>query len=240
MVKYIVMMLVWIVCINSLLATRTSLSYGAKLGPGLSMHYGTKSDGMDYKVSSSYRLGMVAGGFLDLNISDNLALGYEVLYAQKGSDQEITINKMVIEDVEEELAKPAVMNVSYYLDYIEIPVLLKVKVLNTPSFGMNAITGTAMALKVKGKHNLDGIVYFPDGDSYTELSIKDSSNLSDVNMFDFSFVYGGSVEYTRKNTYYLEYRFTLGWDYLSLPTYTLMPPVELRNQSYSLLLGMQF
>lgn len=204
------------------------------------MHYGTKSDGMDYKVSSSYRLGMVAGGFLDLNISDNLALGYEVLYAQKGSDQEITINKMVIDDVEEELAKPAVMNVSYYVDYIEIPVLLKVKVLNTPSFGMNAITGTAMALKVKGKHNLDGIVYFPDGDSYTELSLKDSSNLSDVNMFDFSFVYGGNVEYKRKNTYFLEYRFTLGWDYLSLPTYTLMPPVELRNQSYSLLMGMKF
>lgn len=240
MAKYLLAILAYVLCIYTLMASQTSLSYGAKMGPGLSMHYGTKSDGMDYEVSSSYRLGMVVGGFLDLNISDNFALGYEVLYAQKGSDQEITIYKMVIQNVEEELAKPAVMNVSYYMDYIEIPVLLKVKVLNKPSFGMNAITGTAMALKVKGKHNLDGRVYFPDGDSFTELSIKDSSNLSDVNMFDFSFVYGGSVEYKRKNTYFLEYRFTLGWDYLSLPTYTLMPPVELRNQSYSLLLGMKF
>jgi len=232
--------LVLVLFAHAVLAAQTTLSYGAKAGSSLSMHYGTKSDGMDYQVNSSSRIGMAAAGYLDLNISENLALGYELIYAMKGSDQKITINKLEIDGVEEELARPAVMNVSYYLDYIELPVLLKVKVLNKPTWGMNAITGTSMALKVKGKHNLDGVVYFPDGDSYTELFIHDSSKLSDVNMFDFSFVYGGSLEYKSKHTYFLEYRFTLGWDYLSLPTYTGMPPVELRNQSYSLLLGMKF
>ena len=36
------------------------------------------------------------------------------------------------------------MDVKYYLDYIEVPILLKVKVIDKPRWSMQAITGTAM------------------------------------------------------------------------------------------------
>jgi len=226
-------------CIQTLYA-QVDLSYGFKVAPNLSMHYGTKEADMDYGVKSSYRLGMSAGAFVDMQISENLSMVYEALYVMKGSDQRITIRRLETDGVMEELVRPAVMNVSYYIDYLEIPILLKVKLYDRHKVRAYANTGTAMSLKVWGKHELDGTIYFPDGDSYTQIPISEKSTLANLNLFDYSFVYGGSLEYKSKYTYFVEYRFTLGWDYLSLPTYADFPPVELRNQNYALYLGMKF
>jgi len=216
------------------------ISYGPKVGMNIAMHYGTKADAEDYKVRTGIRAGFNAGAYLDMEIIPQLSLGYEVLYSQKGSREDITIMGMEINGVWEDLVKPATMDVKYYLDYIEVPILLKVKVIDKPRWSMQAITGTAMGLKVDGFYDLKGTVYFPDGDSYTEIPITEQSRLEEVNMFDYSFVYGGNVEFKGRIPFFAEYRFTLGWDYISLPTYQFFEPVQLRNQTYSLVFGTRF
>jgi hypothetical protein len=222
------------------LTAQVSIEYGPKLGMNIAMHYGTKEDAEDYQVKTGIRAGMNAGMYLDMVILPQLSLGYEVLYSQKGSREKITITGMEIDGVWEDLVKPAVMDVKYYMDYIEVPILLKVKVLDKPGWSMQAITGTAMGLKVAGSYDLKGKVYFPDGNSYTEIPINENSHLEEVNMFDYSFVYGGNVELKGKIPLIIEYRFTLGWDYISLPTYQFFEPVQLRNQTYSLNFGTRF
>lgn len=229
-----------VACLLLPLMGQTKLSWGPFVGYNLSQHYGTKGDDLDFEVKTNLRSGITAGAYLDMLVLPHLALGYEVLYSQKGSHQTITIKRMELDGEMQELAKPAVMKVDYLLDYLEIPVLFKVKVWEGKRFSTQAITGTAMAIKLKGKHSLDGVVYLPDGDEFSEIVIKEKDDLSEVNMFDFSFVYGGSLSIKTKLPISLQYRFTLGWDYLALPTYQLFEPVELRNQTWSLLLQTEF
>jgi hypothetical protein len=204
------------------------------------MQYGTKGQDQGISVKTKLHPGVMAGAYLDLVVIPNFSLSYELLYSMKGSKETITINSMEIDGVLENLPKPAVMNVQYNLDYIELPVLLKVKLIDAKAFSLTAISGTAVSIKVKGSHKLDGKIYLPEGDDFSTINIHEESNLGDVNMFDYSFVYGGTVDLKTKLPLHLEYRFTLGWDYLSLPTYQFSDPVQLRNQTYSLGLSLGF
>ncbi|MBM4403631.1 MAG: hypothetical protein FJ042_04510 [Candidatus Cloacimonetes bacterium] len=61
---------------------------------------------------------------------------------------------------------------------------------------LNAITGIAMALEVRSRYHPDGIIWFHESDgSFTPITIQESSRLTTINRFDFSFVYGGSVKW---------------------------------------------
>lgn len=229
----------FVACLS--LTAKINVSYGPKLAFNLAQHYGNKGDEGDYQVETGMRPGLAAGAWLDLEVLPDFSLGYELLYTMKGSHETITVSKMEIGGEQVELDKPAVMNVKYHLDYLEVPILLKVRVIDKPKWSLGAITGTAMSLKLKGWHRLDGKVFFPAGEGqYDEIPINEESNLENVNMFDYSFVYGGNIELKYNVPILIEYRFTLGWDYLALPTYEFFDPVELRNQTYSLMLGTRF
>jgi len=207
---------------------------GISSGYNLSQLYGTKDQTGDYKVKTGIRHGFSTGINLNLPVTDRLALMYELNYVTKGAWEKITIQKFDGET----LAKPGIMNVTYHMDYLEFPVLLQYKVINTENISLRAVSGVAMALKVKGDYRLDGKIYFPSGEEeYSIVPIKDKSNLKDINMFDFSLIYGGEFRFNiRKTPIVLSYRFTIGWDYMALPTYNALelPPVNLRNQSYAL------
>jgi hypothetical protein len=224
-----------------LLYAQAPASWGTKAGMNLSQHYGTKGDEGDFEVKTGLRPGFVGGANLDFAASEILSLGFEALYSMKGSYQTITIRYLEIHGVVEELEKPAKMRVKYFLDYFELPVLLKLKIMDKPAWDMSVITGSAMSLKLKGYHDLDGTVFFPDGNGgFDPIRIRENSDLSSVNMFDYSLIYGGALRLKSRIPISLEYRFTLGWDYLSLPTYQLFDPVQLRNQTWSLMLSSTF
>jgi len=228
-----------VLCANLLAQAPAAL--GVKLGMNLSQHYGTKSDEGDYEVSTGLRPGFIGGVYLDFAAGDNLELGFEALYAMKGSQEKIKITRMELDNQMQELERPATMKVKYHLDYLELPVLLKLKVVKLENIHLSAIAGTAVGIKLHGNHNLEGKVYLPDSDGgFSEILISEHSNLSDVNMFDFSFVYGGGLDFCLFYPMSIEYRFTLGWDYLYLPTYELFEPVALRNQSWAVLLSTTF
>lgn len=212
------------------------LEYGVKAGFNLAQHYGTKADETEYKVETAMRPGIMAGAFLNYKILDHVRLGYELFYTMKGSREKVTI--LSVEG--ETLAQPAVMNLRYDLDYLEMPIALRVRAYSSPKFSVEAVTGTAFSLKIHGRHELDGTFYLPNGDGFDVIPVSEESDLSYVNMFDYSLVYGLALQCHGKMELSSEFRFTLGWDYLSLPTYSLAEPAELRNQTYSLILSAQF
>ena len=215
------------------LTAQTTSSFGVRSGFALSQHYGTKGDPADMRVSLSMRPGLYAGVWMDLRVLPNLALGYELLYSQKGSRESIRIFRMENDLGEmETLAKPAEMKVKYYMDYLELPILLKVTTLEKTSWALQVHAGTAMGIRINGDHELEGRIYLPDGDDFDEVTVTDSSNLEYVNIFDFSFIYGGSIIIKRLLPLSIDYRFTLGWDHLDLPTFQGFEPARLRNQSY--------
>lgn len=224
-----------------LLTAQTPTSFGVKTGLALSLHYGPKGDPADMSVSLGMRSGIYAGGWMDFHILPHFALGYEILYVQKGSREEITIYRMENEFGEmEQLARPALINVKYYMDYLEMPVLFKIKAINQPKWTLGLVAGTAMGIRINGDHELVGRVYIPDGDDFEEVIVNDSSNLEYANMFDFSFVTGGNLALKSKLPLELEYRITFGWDYLEMPTFEGFAPATLRNQSYYLGLNWRF
>jgi len=234
-------LLLLLLLLPGLALAQAPATWGAKLGMNLSLNYGTKGDEKDYEVKTGLRPGFIGGLYVDFAATEALSLGFEALYSMKGSHQDILISKIELDGVIEELKRPATMKVKYYLDYLEVPVLMKLKTLSYKKLHLTTIAGTAMSLKLKGYHELEGKVYFPDGDDdFSEIAIWEESDLSDVNMFDFSFVYGGALNLQAGYPFSLEYRFTLGWDYLYLPTYQLFEPVALRNQTWSVLLSTTF
>ena len=217
-------------------AETVKLNYGIKTGFNLAQHYAPMPKGSEYKIKTGLRPGAIAGFWLDMRVLPQFAVGYEALYSMKGSREKITVLKMD----GEVLPKPALMNVDYDLDYLEVPVLLKLRAWERGRLSMEGIVGTAMSVKLHSHHALQGIVYFPDGAGFSEFPINEESDLSDVNMFDYSMVYGNVLRYDGKIKIRAELRFTLGWDYLQLPTFSLAEPVELRNQTYSAIIGLEF
>lgn len=227
-------------------AQTATLNYGCKAGLNLAQHYAPNADESEYEVGTGMRPGLIAGAWLDLRVLPQFALGYELLYSQKGSREEIRVKK--IQDdlgVWTVLDKPAVMNVDYNLDYLEIPVLLKVKTLEAGALSMEAIAGTAFSYRIRGHHKLEGTVYLPIAGTsdFDEMHLAQTSKLKYVNRFDYSMVYGTALHYKGKVRLSAEFRFTLGWDYLQLPTFSMdfveVEPVELRNQTYSAILGIE-
>lgn len=208
-----------------------------KIGYNLSQHYGTKDQTENYTVETGLRQGLIAGVEFKMPILDRINLQYDLCYANRGSTEKITIRQLD----GEVLPKPAVMNVKYYMDYIDFPVVLNYNLFMNDKISMVLSSGASMSLKVNGVYKLDGVIYFPDSEGYSEIPIKDSSRLTDVNLFDFSMIYGGELKFklSKNIPISLGYRFTIGWDYLELPTYEdgNFPPVKLRNQSYSITLG---
>lgn len=216
--------------------TISELNVKAGCGYNLAQHYGVKEQAAGYKVETGFHHGMTAGLMLELPITPAFAIRYEFNYVTKGSSEKITIKELD----GEALIKPAVMNVKYGMDYIEFPMLFKLKTLKGDDFSISVIGGAAMALKINGDYHLDGKLYFPVADSFEVINIKDDSGLKEINQFDYSLIYVGELDFEiAKQPLTLGYRFTIGWDYLNLPTYQAggFDPVQLRNQSYALYLS---
>lgn len=230
--KYI--LLLWFLAIYLALPAKflpgTTLSYN--LGYNLAQHYGTKDQAAGYQVKTILHHGFTTGINLSLPATEKLSLMYEASYVTKGSTENITIRELDSEP----LVKPAKMKVQYAMDYVEFPVLLKLNVVSSPDLKLSTVAGMAMGIKVRGDYHLEGTIYFPENDGYSTINITDDSNLSGVNMFDYSLIYGGELDFVlHKFPLTLSYRFTIGWDYLDLPTYEdgSFDPVSLRNQSYA-------
>jgi hypothetical protein len=214
-------------------------SFGFKGGLNLAQHVGIEERGAEYTVSSAWRAGFAAGAFLAFHVTSRFSVQQEVLYVQKGSRQDIGVEILEI---------PATLHVVYDMDYIEIPVLFKLAWMRYKSSELYGLAGTAMSIKVRDHYRLEGEV--TDGEEV--IPIRADSDMSEVDMFDFSFAYGLGMEFRAYGQdVFLEYRFTMCWNTLAMPTYAYVPfedeeilidnePVPLKNQSHAIMLGISF
>lgn len=217
----------------------TSASFGFKAGLSLSQHSGIEERGSEYSVSSSWRSGFAAGVFLYLPITRRFGIQQEVFYTQKGSSQDISV---------EILDLPTVLHVTYDMDYIEIPVLFRFDWFRSEDGAVYSLAGTALSFKVNDRYVLDGVI----DDGTQQVPVSADSDMSEVEMFDYSFVYGTGAEFSLfGQRLLLEYRFAIGWNSLAMPTYAYVPfedeqilienePVALKNQNHLVLLGITF
>jgi hypothetical protein len=213
--------------------------FGFKAGFSLSQHSGVQERDAQYQVSSHWRSGAAVGGFVYLPVTDRFDLQQEVFYTQKGSSQDIGVEILEI---------PTVLNVTYHLDYVEIPVFLKFAWFRWNRNAIYSLAGTALSFKVHDRYTLQGEV----SDGTETVPLRADSDMSEVEMFDYSFVYGAGVDFSlRGMQLLLEYRFAIGWNSLAMPTYAYVPfgdeeilienePVPLKNQNHLLLIGITF
>jgi hypothetical protein len=214
-------------------------SFGFKGGISLAQHVGTEERDADYTVSSTWRKGLGVGAFLAFHVTSRFSVQQEVLYIQKGSRQDIGVTILEI---------PTVLHVEYDMDYIEIPVLMRLAWMRWERGELYGLAGTAMSLKVRDRYRLSGEV--TDGEETVPVSAD--SDMSEVDMFDFSLAYGFGMEFPLfGQRSFIEYRFTMGWNTLAMPTYAYVPfgdeeilienePVPLKNQNHAIMFGMAF
>jgi hypothetical protein len=212
------------------------VSFGFKAGLSLSQHSGIEERDSEYSVSSSWRTGFAAGVFLYLPVTSRFGIQQEVFYTQKGSSQDISVDILEI---------PSVLHVTYDMDYVEIPVFFRFDWYQWDRGAVYSLAGTALSFKVNDHYTLDGEI--DDGTQTVPLSAD--ADMSEVEMFDYSFVYGMGVDFSLFGArLLLEYRFAMGWNSLAMPTYAYVPfgdeqilienePVSLKNQNHLVLLG---
>lgn len=215
------------------------LSFGLKGGASFAQHYGLEERHPEYEVNSHWRESFAVGVFLYFPVTTRFGLQQELLYVRKGSNQDIGVEILDI---------PTVLDVTYDEDYLEIPVLLKFAWLRSSSFTLRSTSGFAMSLKIHDAYHLVGEV--DDGTQVVPLHAD--TDMSEVDMFDFSFSYGTELGFRLwGRALALEHRFTIGWNTLAMPTYAYVPfeddeilienePVPLRNQNHLILLGICF
>lgn len=214
-------------------------SLGVRAGTVFAQHTGTEERDSQYAVQAGWRTGFMAGVLLFWPVTERFGLQQEFLYVQKGSRQDIAVD---ILDV------PAQLDVRYEMDYFELPILLRFAWLRWPAREVYSIVGTALSLKLRDRYVLSGEV----DDGVEVVPLRADADMAEVDMFDYSFVYGLGVEVdAAARRLLIEYRFVSGWNSLAMPTYAYVPfgeeevliendPVPLKNQTHSISVGIRF
>lgn len=209
------------------LSAQTGARFGLKTGLSLATQYGIKPAEDIYTFETSSRKAFAGGIFVYFPITESVGIQQELLYAMKGSGQDVTITTPVnINTVSE-----------YKLNYLEMPIVIKYKFINIRNVGIYGSSGIALSLLMDGAYDITTTVNA--GPIPVELNEK--GNAKGLDTFDYSFVYGAGADFKLlKRDFFLEYRMTIGWNTLAMPNSAGADPVPLRNQDYVFGLGMYF
>jgi hypothetical protein len=210
------------------LSAQTGVRFGLKTGLSLATQYGIKTADNSYKVKTSSRKAFAGGIFVYFPITESVGIQQELLYAMKGSGQDVTISTPVNINT----------NSKYKLNYFEMPMIIKYRFANIKKVGIYGTTGIALSLLINGEYNIASKVDL--GDPGIILT-NESGNMDGVDTFDYSFIFGAGADFKLlKKNFFFDYRMTVGWNTLAMPNASGADPVPLRNQDYVLSLGMYF
>jgi hypothetical protein len=209
------------------LHAQTGVRFGLKAGYSLATQYGITPAENIYTVDSDNRNGFAGGLFLYFPITESVGIQQELLYAMKGSRQDVTISEPVnINTVSE-----------YNLNYFEMPMIIKYKFVKIKNFGIYGSTGIALSLLLNGEYNITSTINFGG----PPIVAEESGDMKGLDTFDYSFVYGAGTDFKLLNKdFFFDIRMTVGWNTLAMPNTSGADPVPLRNQDYVFALGMYF
>jgi len=212
---------------NSSLSAQTGVRFGLKTGYSLATQYGITPADNTFMVETHARNGFAGGVFAYFPITESVGIQQELIYAMKGSRQNVSITTPVnINTVSE-----------YDLNYFEMPIIIKYKFVNIKNFGIYGSAGIALSLLINGGYHITSTIKM--GGPPTIL--KESGDMKGLDTFDYSFVYGAGTDFKLLNIdFFIEYRMTIGWNTLAMPNASGADPVPLRNQDYIFAAGLYF
>jgi len=211
--------------LSSSLSAQTGVRFGLKGGYSMALQYGIEPADMTYIVDTKNRNGFAGGVFAYFPITESVGIQQELLYAMKGSRQDVTItNPVSINTVSE-----------YNLNYFEMPISLRYTFVKIRKVGIYGSTGIALSLLMNGKYGITSTVNVGG----PPIISKESGDMKGLDTFDYSFLYGAGANFKLlSKDFFLEYRMTVGWNTLAMPNVEGGAPVPLRNQDYIFALGM--
>lgn len=206
---------------------QTGVRLGLKTGYSLALQYGISPADNTYKVDTNSRNGFAGGVFLYFPITESVGIQHELLYAMKGSGQNVTITQPFnINTVSE-----------YELNYFEMPMIVKYRFINIKKLGIYGSTGIALSLLMKGEYNITSTI----NAGGPPVIVEESGDTKGLDIFDYSFVYGTGADFKLlQKDFFFDIRMTVGWNTLAMPNATGAAPVPLRNQAYVFAVGTYF
>lgn len=206
---------------------QTGVRFGLKAGYSMGTQYGVKPANDIYTVKTDIRNGFAGGLLLYFPITESVGIQQELLYAMKGSRQNVTITQpFSINTVSE-----------YNLNYFEMPMIVKYKFIKINDLGIYGSTGIALSLLMKGEYSITSTVNVGGPPIISE----ESGDTKGLDIFDYSFVYGTGADFKLLNKdFFFDIRMTVGWNTLAMPNATGADPVPLRNQAYVFSVGTYF
>jgi hypothetical protein len=206
---------------------QTGVRFGLKAGYSLATQYGITPADNTIMVDTHGRNGFAGGIFAYFPITESVGIQQELLYAMKGSRQNVTITTPVnINTVLE-----------YNLNYFEMPMIIKYKFVKIKNFGIYGSTGIALSLLINGEYNITNTINMGG----PPVIVKESGDMKGLDTWDYSFVYGAGTDFKLLNKdFFIELRMTVGWNTLEMPNANGADPVPLRNQDYIFAVGMYF
>jgi hypothetical protein len=206
---------------------QTGVRFGLKAGYSSATQYGITPADNTIMVDTHIRNGFAGGIFLYFPITESVGIQQELLYAMKGSRQNVTITT------------PININTAlkYDLNYFEMPMIIKYKFVKIKNFGIYGSTGIALSLLLNGEYHITSTINM----GAPPTVVEESGNMKGLDTWDYSFVYGAGTDFKLLNKdFFFELRMTVGWNTLEMPNTKEADPVPLRNQDYIFAVGMYF
>lgn len=208
---------------NTFLMAQQGVKFGLRAGYSMATQYGIIEPDIPYDVKVFYRHGLTGGLFIYYPVTESFGVQQEFLYVQKGSAEDIALKD-----------RPINTRTEYDINYFEIPVVMRLTFAHVKSCKIYLSSGFALSILLNGEYRLSGVVDF-EGAS---LTFSDTHKIDGIDIFDYGFLYGGGLEgnlFGKKC--FFEYRFTIGWNTLMMPTVKGEAPAPLRNQDYIFTVG---
>ena len=206
--------------------SQTGIRFGIKAGYSLATQYGNIPPDIPYDVDSDARHGFTGGILLYFPITEAFGVQQEFLFTNKGSGQNITMT-----------LPPVSTSTEYKINYFELPILFRYTFLNIKGFGLYGSTGFGLSMLLNGEYSVNGVVDMGGN----QIPFEETGNTDGLDKFDYSFLYGLGFKFNLLNrNWFFDYRQTIGWNTLNMPTSEGEDPAPLRNQTYSFSLGIIF
>lgn len=213
-----------VIIVNTSLQAQTGIKFGFKAGYSLGTQYGITPANIPYEVNSNSKSGFTGGIVLLFPITDAFSVQQEFLYTTKGSGQDITMTE-----------PPLSTSTEYTLNYFELPILFRYTFVNIGNVGIYGTSGFSLSTLLNGEYSVDGVIDMGE----VQIPLAESGNTDGLDKFDYSFIYGLGLNFNLFNqNCFFDYRQTIGWNTLMMPTGEGGDPAPLRNQTYSFTVGL--
>jgi hypothetical protein len=157
--------IVLIFVVSSSASAQGLAGYGFKVGLNMA-----NLSGDDVIEGTDSKMGFCLGGFVTYSLNEMIALQPEVLYTMKGAKWEEEVFGETLE-------------VTWTLDYLEIPILAKVVIPTQGTVKPNLFVGPALGINLRGKAKAEIAGESEEGD------------IEDMKSTDFGLVFGAGIDF---------------------------------------------